>query len=209
MKGLFIVLEGIDCSGKSTQAELLIDYFVSKDCEAVLSPEPSAGPIGNLIREIMKGRVSLTKDAQKFDEQLAYLFAADRHDHLYNDVDGVFKLIRDRCSVICTRYTFSSLAYNCNTPEEFEFVSCLNQRFPNPDLLVYLDIPVNIAISRLNQQRTIREVYETEEKLTKVSQNYQRIFQAYDGLILRLDGTLNKHSIRQRIVEFIENNLSE
>ena len=204
MKGLFIVLEGIDCSGKSTQSELLKDYFIAQGKQAVLSPEPSSGPIGNLIREIMKRRVILTKDSQKFDEQMAYLFAADRHDHLYNDIDGVFKLTNEQICVICTRYTFSSLAYNCHSQEEFEFVSRLNQRFPNPDLLIALEIPVEVALTRLNQKGTSIEIYETQEKLTQVSQNYQRIFRNYQGLLLNLDGTQGQQSIHQKIVEFIE-----
>ena len=129
-KKLFIVFEGIDSSGKSTQAELLLNYFINAGDRAVISPEPSNGIIGNLIRQALKQRIIFCRDRALFDEQMAYLFASDRHDHLYNDIDGVFKLINDGVHVISSRYYFSSLAYNCDTKEQFEFVSNLNARFP-------------------------------------------------------------------------------
>lgn len=208
-KKSFIVFEGIDCSGKSTQAKLLKDYLITRGSKAVISPEPSSGPIGNLIRETLKQRIIFTSDRQKFDEQMAYLFAADRHYHLYNDIDGVFKLTQqDNCHVISTRYYFSSLAYNCNTQAEFEFVSCLNQKFPNPDLAVYIDIPIEISISRLSERASL-EIYETEDKLKGVRQNYYHVFQDYKGHLLKLDGTQSKETIHQQITDYIENTFRE
>lgn len=203
-KGLFIVFEGIDGSGSSTQAALLKDYFLSQGKEAVLSPEPSEGIIGKLIRESLKKRILFTDDSQKFNEQMAYLFAADRHDHLYNKFDGVFKLINDGFNVITTRYYFSSLAYNGETPEEFEFISQLNRKFPNPDLVIYLDIPIEISLQRL-QERSLKDIYENKEKLVKVKANYERIFKQYSGLIIKVDATNNLQYINQEIVNFIKN----
>ena len=208
MKNLFIVFEGIDGSGTSTQASLLKDYFIERGYRAVLSPEPSSGPIGKLIREIMQKNIIVINDDNKFDEQMAYLFAADRHYHLHNDVDGVFQLIHDKVNVISTRYYFSSLAYNCHNPEDFEFVSSLNRKFPNPDLVVYIDLPIEVSLMRLSD-RFSRDVYENKDKLVKVRKNFQSIFHHYDGLILKVDGTELKDSIHQKIVSFLENNFAE
>jgi dTMP kinase len=203
MKKIFIVLEGIDGSGTSTQADLLKAYFLQQGEGAVVSPEPSDGPIGKLIRAAMQGQVFSMPDSHKLDEQMAYLFAADRHYHLYNNRDGVFKLMQqDGCHVITTRYYFSSLAYNCNNWEEFEFVSQLNQKFPNPDLLIYLDLPIAVSLSRLSS-RPWREIYETEQKLRKVRQNYHKIFENYQGKILKLDGNKTINNIHQQIVNYI------
>ena len=202
-KKLFIVLEGIDSCGKSTQAELLKDYFIDQGDRAVISPEPSSGVIGNLIRSTLKKRIFFTDDRQKFDEQMAYLFAADRHDHLYNDIDGVFKLIQSGFQVIVPRYYFSSLAYNSSTPEQFNFVSKLNEKFPNPDLLIYLDIPIKTSLDRL-QERSLKEVYENEAKLTQVKEKYQQILDKYQDLSLIIDGTKDKQIIHQKIIDFIE-----
>lgn len=206
MKSLFIVLEGIDKAGKSTQAELLKTYLVNQGNSAIISSEPTDGIIGKLIREAMQSQIIAIKNKAKFDEQMAYLFAADRHYHLYNDVDGVYKLIQqDNSHVIATRYYFSSLAYNCNNQEEFDFVYGLNKRFPNPDLVIYLDIPLEIALSRLNNA-AYQEVYETQEKLKQVKENYRKIFQDYRGNLLKIDGTNTKNSIHEKVVCFLNNN---
>ena len=201
---MFIVLEGIDGSGTSTQSELLKDYFISRGEKAVISPEPSSGIIGNLIRQALKKRILFTKDPDLFDEQMAYLFAADRHDHLYNNVDGVFKLINDGFNVISTRYYFSSLSYNCQTPEQFNFVSKLNHKFPNPDLAIYLDISPELSLSRI-EDRSLKEVYETKNKLSKVRTNYQHIFANYTDNLLIIDGTEEIAGISHKIISEIEN----
>jgi dTMP kinase len=205
MKPLFIVFEGIDGSGKTTQAERLKDYFIKEGEPAVISPEPSTGLIGKLIREALQKSIIAIQNQHRFEEQMAYLFAADRHYHLYNDEDGVFKLIhQDQTHVITPRYYFSSLAYNCHTQAEYDFVSRLNQSFPAPDLVVYLDIPVEVAMSRI-AERAERECYEEEAKLTQVSLNYERIFETYSGLLLTLDGTQPEGDLQQTIIEFLAN----
>ena len=205
MKPLFIVFEGIDGSGKTTQAERLKDYLIEQGEPAVISPEPSTGLIGKLIREAMQKSIIAIQNQQRFEEQMAYLFAADRHYHLYNDGDGVFKLInQDQTHVITPRYYFSSLAYNCHTQAEYDFVSRLNQSFPAPDLVVYLDIPVEVALARIAERAEL-ECYEEEEKLTQVSLNYKRIFESYSGLLLTLDGTQPEAELQKTIIEFMAN----
>ena len=138
--------------------------------------------------------------SESFDRQMAYLFAADRYYHLFNHADGVFKLIeQDQTHVITTRYYFSSLAYNCDNPEQYHFVKSLNSHFPMPDWVIYLDIPVEVSLTRLIQRST-REIYETKEKLTKVKQNFDRIFADYQGKFLKLDGTKPISSIQEAII---------
>ncbi len=202
-KRLFIVFEGIDSSGKTTQAELLKKYLATTKEQAVISPEPSNGIIGNLIRQALKQRIVFSKDQNLFDQQMAYLFAADRHDHLYNDVNGVFKLIQDNYHVISTRYYFSSLAYNCDSIEQYNFIKKLNDRFPNPDLTIYIDIPIEVSLLRL-QERSLQEIYETKTKLTKVREQYQKIFAEYDGKAFAIDGTQDQQQIHQQIINRVK-----
>ena len=201
-KKLFIVFEGIDSSGKTTQAELLKKNAIAEGEKAVISPEPSNGIIGNLIRQALKQRVVFSKDRSLFDRQMAYLFAADRHDHLYNDIDGVFKLIENNHHVISTRYYFSSLAYNCDTVEQFKFIKKLNDCFPDPDITIYIDIPIEVSLARL-QERSMQEIYETKDKLTRVRKQYQEIFAAYEGTKLIIDGTQSEQKIHQQIANKI------
>ncbi|MEL6441483.1 MAG: dTMP kinase [Cyanobacteria bacterium J06621_8] len=207
-KRFFIVFEGIDSSGKTTQAELLKQYFLWIKQNAVISPEPSQGIIGNLIRQALNRRIIFSKEPNLFDEQMAYLFAADRHDHLFNDIDGVFKLIKDNYHVISTRYYFSSLAYNCDTEEQYNFIQKLNDRFPPPDLTIYLDIPIAVSLARL-KSRSTTEIYETEAKLTKVSQQYQQIFAQYTGRAVIIDGTQDTQQIHQQIVQTVKSMMQD
>jgi dTMP kinase len=208
MKPLFIVFEGIDGSGTSTQATLLKDYFIEQGERAIVSPEPSEGIIGKLLRQALQNKTILNQDGREFDEQMAYLFAADRYYHLYNHIDGVFKSIeQDKTYVITPRYYFSSLAYNCNSQQEFEFVSNLNKRFPNPDLVIYIELPVNVALERI-RDRAIKDVYENANKLLQVKHNYQTIFNNYKGLLLKIDGTETQKKINQKIVDFIQEKIS-
>lgn len=208
MKALFIVFEGIDGSGTSTQAELLNNYFIAQGKKTVVTPEPTSGPVGKLIRQILNNQeLIFMPDTQRFDEQMSYLFAADRYYHLHNQQDGVLSLLKQNINVISTRYYFSSLAYHCQDAHDFNQVKILNQNFPNPDLVIYIDIPVKDALIRL-QEREHREVYEYEEKLIKVKSNYQDIFKNYPNLLVKIDGKKNVNNLHKNIVEFIINNLN-
>lgn len=202
MKPMFIVFEGIDGSGTSTQALLLAKHLETLGYPAIVTTEPSTGPVGSLIREGMKKRVLFTNDKEKFDHQMAYLFAADRHDHLYNDVDGVFKLLRDGFTVISTRYYFSSYAYHCETEEDFDFVRSLNYKFPDPDLVIYLDNPIEVSIKRM-ENRSHQDVYENEEKLKTVSNNYKKIFSEYGGQVLQVRANLPVSDVHETIIKYM------
>ncbi|MGK7931459.1 MAG: dTMP kinase [Microcystaceae cyanobacterium] len=209
MTPLFIVLEGIDGSGTSTQAELLQTYFINHQQKAILSPEPSEGIIGQLIRKGMQSSILDVKDSHHFDQQMAYLFAADRYHHLYNEENGVFKSIKqDKTHVITTRYYFSSFAYNGYTQEDWELIARLNHNFPNPDLVVYCDLPVEVSLLRI-QDRSTKEIYETKEKLTQVRHNYHRLFKDYSGKLLIVDATQATTEINQAIINYLKDNFDQ
>ncbi|WP_413501042.1 dTMP kinase [Psychrobacter maritimus] len=210
MKGKFIVFEGIDGSGTTTQSELLADFFRDIQCTSYLTSEPSSGPIGNLIRQGMKGRVIFAKDNKLssktdhlFDEQMAYLFAADRHDHLYNEVDGIVKLVNSGAMVISTRYYFSSLAYHCNSEEDELFVKSLNQKFPQPDLVIYLDNTVGSSLERISSRAFVDE-YENEQKLKLVSENYRKIFDKYTGNLAIIKANKSIEEIQSEIISVVK-----
>lgn len=195
----FIVFEGLDGSGTSTQASMLEKALQAAGQKVMLTCEPSSGPVGNLIRQAFKGRVNFQADKEKFDRQMAYLFAADRYDHLYNDVDGVIPMLARGMTVISTRYYFSSFAYHCSKDEHWGLVRRLNQDFPAPDLLVYLRNPVNESVKRLSNRPTL-DRYETADKLTIVSQNYERIYAEFTGRKIALNATQNENKIHASIL---------
>jgi dTMP kinase len=212
MTALFIVLEGIDGSGKTTQGDRLLAYFQARGASAILSPEPTDGPVGRLIRQALQRQLFTYDDPGEFEAQMGYLFAADRHYHLYHPDTGVNAKLQQGCHVITTRYYFSSLAYNCHTDADWEFVQRLNKSFPAPDWVIYLDLPVDIALQRLgDRQQSIgtapRECYEQREKLLAVHRNYDKIFDHYPGQLRRLDASLPVEQLHQTIVTEIEERL--
>ena len=209
MTALFIVLEGIDGSGKTTQGDRLAAYFQARGEQALLSPEPTDGPVGRLIRQALQQPLFTYDDPGQFEAQMGYLFAADRHYHLYHPGTGVRARLGQGCHVITTRYYFSSLAYNCHTDADWEFVQRLNKSFPAPDCVIYLDLPVDMALQRLGDRQKLtgtapRECYEQREKLLAVHRNYARIFDNYSGHLCRLDANLPVEQLHQTIVTHIE-----
>lgn len=207
MIGKFIVFEGIDGSGTSTQSELLNNFLMDNNINSVTTCEPSSGPIGNMIREGFKKRVSFVQEEKLFDEQMAYLFAADRHDHLYNEVDGIFALNKKGLTTISTRYFFSSLVYHVSNEDEYSFVKKLNEKFPLPDLTIYIDNPVEVSLERISL-RAHRDSYENKEKLEKVKVNYRKVFNEYSENLLIVDGgkSINEihEIIRDRVLKLYE-----
>ena len=202
-RGKFIVFEGLDCSGSSTQAALLADRLICAGSKVYLTSEPSSGPVGMLIRLYFSGRMVLPPDRETADRQFAYLFAADRFDHLYNPTNGVLKHLEEGTDVISTRYVLSSLAYHVESEEEESFVWDLNSRFPSPDHLIFLDCPVELSLSRIAASRANRETYEHGPKLERVHQNYQRLLKKYAGSKLVVDAALPKEEIADRVFGYV------
>lgn len=182
----FIAVEGLDGAGTTTQSALLERALAKAGHKTVLTLEPSHGPIGNIIKHQLRGRLNGCADPARNDRQLAYLFAADRHDHLYNATDGIVPLTQRGFTVITTRYHFSSWAYNARTPEDFEVINRLNCDFPLPQVVVYLTVPLEVSLARL-AKRDVREFYEKEEELLRVSRNYEKMFDHIPERVVRAE----------------------
>lgn len=178
-RGIFIVFEGLDGTGKSAQASLLNYDLFSLGYKVFLTEEPSKSEIGGLIRKTLKEQ---PKDLSLYNRKLALLFALDRHYHLY-DKDGIINNLKDGNIVVCTRYVLSSLAYNCETQEEMEFVKEINKDFPLPDITFFIDCSVDTCLERLNNSRENKDFYENKKKLFKVKGVYDKLIKDYKGEI--------------------------
>ena len=168
-KGKFVVFEGIDGSGKSTQIQLLIDRLADMGVTPYSTCEPSERPIGKLIRKI------LYKEIETSNDVLAGLYFADRLDHLKNKEDGIIQKIEQGMMVISDRYYMSSLAYNSLT-SSMEWVYELNRRCMEtlrPDLTIYLDLSVETALTRIKAGRDIEELFDKKDLLFKITSNYR------------------------------------
>lgn len=164
----FVVLEGTDGSGTTTQLELLQKKLPSSFFVATF--EPTKGPIGKLLRESLRGKIPLEP------KTLAYLFAADRQEHLYAP-EGIVSHCQQQKLVISDRYVPSSLVYQglfCGD----EVVEQLNQDFPYPELLLYFRLPPEIAAGRY-EQRSERDIYERLDFQKKIHQRYETVLPRY------------------------------
>jgi dTMP kinase len=202
--GLFIVFEGLDGSGTSTQARLLSERLASAGVHAVLTAEPSAGPIGRLIRDALQHRVDFALDDHRDEQQMSYLFAADRFHHLHDGLDGVLAHRERGAVVVCARYVWSSFAYNCRTEEDVARVARLNAGFTPPDLTFFIDVPVAVSRERIGRRGLTEEKYESEPKLALVSRMYRRAMEAFPCEAVTLDGTLGPETLHQQIAEAVE-----
>jgi len=202
-RGKFIVFEGIDCSGTSTQARLLTSSLRADGRRVFLTSEPSRGPVGQLIRSYFSGRLgsSFSRGAQ--DKFFGCLFAADRLDHIFNPVDGVTEQLSSGNDVVCTRYKFSSLAYNAETESERDFILRANGEIPEPDFLIYLDCPLDVALHRM-KERITQETYEKDRrKLQKALGNFAREIAQFFGPKLLLDASLPPETLASAVLHFV------
>jgi dTMP kinase len=203
VRGIFVVFEGIDGSGTTTQASLLHSSLINNGIRASLTSEPTNGPIGNLIRQIIGKRLHVSANQTTVDLELAYLFAADRFDHIYNDVDGILKRLSGGYVVISTRYYLSSYAYNAPTDEDFELIRRLNQGFPKADLTFYLECPINEALRRIAIAGRPPDQNENEYTLVRVQQNYERALAECNERLFRFNALSSKEQLHQDILSIV------
>ena len=184
--GKFIVFEGIDGSGKSTQIRMISNRIQEQNLQVYTTFEPTAGPIGSLIRQMLSGKI-------KTDQRtLAFLFAADRMDHLVNEENGIRKKIDKGEFVLCDRYYFSSYAYHAQYMD-MEWVihaNSLNAEILRPDLTIFIDVEPETCLERIKNNRSDFEMYEKIDIMKKVRMNYLKAFEQLKDLekIVVIDG---------------------
>ncbi len=166
--GLFVVLEGIDGSGKTAVSREIVERLESMDIPARFTFEPSDHPIGSLLRSVLKGNVETSAHTH------ALLFAADREEHLREEV---LPLVGSGHVVVCDRYVFASMAYQGAKGLDMDMIwnmNCTLPHFTVPDVTILLDIPPDISLSRTHH-REITDIFETPEYLSGVRENYLAI----------------------------------
>lgn len=199
---LFIVFEGIDGSGKTTQIELLKQRFKNLKLPIVDTHEPSDGPIGMLIRNIMKERI------QTDDATVASLFVADRLDHINNPINGMKRRLREGYNVICSRYYFSNYAFQSEYVPIDWLVSSnsLCKSYLKPDIIFYLSVDPIACSNRLTHGRVDMEIYEVLEKMIKAHREFLSVFDKFgkDENIYIIDGNTSIEQTSDQIWSKIE-----
>ena len=158
-KGTFIVIEGLDGSGKTTQARILAARL-RRSHNALYTQEPSHGKIGTFIRErILYGekRFPITVEA--------LLFAADRIEHVQNEV---LPALAEGRLVVSDRYIYSSLAYQGSAGLSLEWIETVNQHALKPDLALFIDVYPEAVQARLKSRKSVMENLETQQKVREI-----------------------------------------
>lgn len=192
----FWVLEGLDGAGTTTQLRNLANYMESHGRPVFQTAEPTIYESGLLIRRVLSRQFEVPQSTT------AYLFAADRDNHLNNPQYGIRSHLADGETVICDRYLFSSLAYQ-SIGFDFDRVRQLNSAFPYPELVLYVDTPVEDCISRINSRGMDKEIYEKLEYQTQVRANYEKVFSSLPSgcRLIRVDGRLSREEIFARFLK--------
>ncbi len=170
-RGRLLVVEGLDGAGTTTQARLLGDRLRAEGRTVHVTAEPSGGPIGALVRQVLTRRVGAGPGADFDAAALALLFAADRLDH--HAVEIAPKLARG-VDVVSDRYTLSSLAYQGLAVGDLAWVEAVNGRAPAPDLTLFLRARPRVALRRRQAASLDREIFEVEAFQRKVAGAYDR-----------------------------------
>ncbi len=168
---LFIVLEGIDGSGTTTQLGLLQHHLEGRGRQVHATREPSTGPIGRLLREILLGGHKSPAGAPVDGLAMALLFAADRRDHLAREISPALAAGAD---VISDRYLLSSLAYQAQEAER-DWVAGLARDIRAPDLTLLLDLPVEVAAERRRAAGRPDERYDADAVQSRVAARYREL----------------------------------
>lgn len=170
---MFIAFEGPDGSGSSTQSKLLAEWLQKERKTVLLTKEPTPKPpIGRLIREVLQHKHKVSPEA------LQLLFCADRAEHLVTEVEPA--LGRGEF-VVTDRYLLSTLAYG-SLNLDLEWLEKLNSSFRQPDLTFLFDLPIEVCLERIKSRGGDFELFETQERLTKIQSTYLELAKKYPNV---------------------------
>jgi dTMP kinase len=173
-RGVFVVVEGIDGAGTTTQVERYAAYLRGRGRAVHVTREPSTGPIGVFIREILAGRAVLPSSPE--GDLMALLFAADRLDHVRGEIEP--ELARGAV-VLSDRYDLSSLAYqsvatSSRLPahELVAWIRSLNRFARRPDVTLVVDVSPEVAAQRRERRGAAEDLYEKVALQARLAKAY-------------------------------------
>jgi dTMP kinase len=166
--GRLIVLEGLDGAGTTTQARRLVAHLTAQGTKAHLTREPSDGPIGALLRQMLTGHHEITGQAIG-QSTFGLLFAADRLDHIQREVEPQ---LAAGTTVVSDRWYHSSLAYQ-GTGADRDWITTLNARARRPELTIFLQVRPEVAAARRVAAGRVQELFEDMRMQEEVAAGYK------------------------------------
>ena len=191
--GKFVVFEGIDGCGKSTALEALYDFIWNETTDSIrVGTEPTSYESGELVRKALGGNLEGISS-----ETLLGMFLADRAIH-----QKEISIANVRGSwYLCDRYIYSNMVYNAKDDDDMKRIEKLNSKFIKPDVVFYIDTPVETCLDRIARRNGKKEIFENKEKLTEVKRRYDMI--ADSGKMIRIDGTLSERNVLEEILKIL------
>ena len=196
---LFIVFEGIDGCGKSTQLRMLCAHLEKRGRKVVTTAEPTDSTTGKMLRAALSGNDPRTA------AEMAALFTLDRIHHNKAE-NGIENCLQNGFDVISDRYYYSSLAYQ-GSLTDYEWVRRMNCECPeirHPDLCVFLDISPKVALSRIGRRGEPTEIYEKEETLTLFRATFMRVFNSLNDRVAIIDANGTEDEVAARVLAAVE-----
>jgi dTMP kinase len=186
-RGTFICIEGIDASGKSTQARWLVRNLRRRGFDAVYTTEPSGGEVGAFIRRYVLQRGKRVPAVVE-----ALLFAVDRVDHVETEIEPALESGK---IVVSDRYVYSSLAYQGAAGLDIDWIERINRMALKPDLAIYIDVPPEVVLKRIKRKRSVMENLENQRRVREVYMDLVR-----KGRLVLVDGNRPAREVAQDIL---------
>lgn len=173
--GKFIVIEGLDGSGKSAQVDLVINFLKENGKDVVVTREPTTeSEAGRKVKQALRKEISVEP------LELQKLYVQDRKEHLENKV---IPALKDGKFVVSSRYAFSTFAYGHADGLDVDLLVKLNEEFLLPDLTIIVDVKPESCIERIENRGEPKELFEKLEKLTEVNEIYKKTKNMFENVV--------------------------
>lgn len=197
-KGKFIVFEGLDGSGQSTQTKLLSDFLSKNGFQVILTKEPTKdSTVAGKIRDILANKTKI--EPKKLQE----LFVEDRREHLEKTI---IPALESGKIVVSDRYFFSTFAYGKSEGLDLEWLIEMNNEFLLPDISFILKVSPEICIKRIEERGEGKQFFERKDKLEKIWKTFEIMPNLFEDVYL-IDGEKSIEGVFSLVKEIISSKM--